>query len=510
MSFDIHDSRTRVTWVRLLRCRGSSGGGGVGSAPDGAGCASTGRSALRARRHGRHGGLQRCDQQRSRANAYAAGMSDALLAGRMGRLLEAAEAASPVEAVQSVTRELGVVFGATEVSFLIADLSGRGLVRLSHVPLAVDGQPMASEPLAANQRQEAQERATVLPFDGGPAEQAVRTQTVQVVAPATSERGDATVWTLLAPMTERGEIIGVLEMLLQQEPDEETRTEVAQLAHFLAFVVIANRRHTDLFEWGQRSRESSLSAEIQQRLLPSARTCEAGSFTLSAWLEPASDIAGDTFDYSLARDQLHLSITDAMGHGVGAALTASLSVGALRGARRRGASLLEQMAATNAALLEQSSKRDAEDYVTGVVGRLDLGTGALELVNAGHVPPYLARGGSVRTVDLPPDLPLGLFPDTTYRSTVVDLQPGDRIVVVTDGMLERNAADLDLATVIAETHGLHPREAARHLADSVLTATGHDLRDDATILLFDWYGDHGRSRSTVSGADPGRASTRLS
>lgn len=445
-----------------------------------------------------------------RPNAYAAGMSDLMLAGRMGRLLDAAEAASPVEAVQSVTRELGAAFGATEVSFLIADLSGRALVRLSHVPLGQDGEPEAGQQLAANQRQESEERATVLPFDGGPAEQAVRTQTVQVVAPAaTGEGGGDGDWRLLAPMTERGEVIGVLEMLLPEEPTEDTQSAVCQLAHFLSFVVIANRRHTDLFEWGQRSRPSSLSAEIQQRLLPASRTCEAGAFTLSAWLEPASDIAGDTFDYSLARDQLHLSITDAMGHGVGAALTATLSVGALRGARRRGATLLEQMAAANRALVEHTGEREADDYVTGVVGRLDLRRGRLELVNAGHVPPYLSRGGEVGRLDLPPDLPLGLFPDTTYRSVVMDLRPGDRVVIVTDGMLERNAAHLDLATVIAETHTLHPREAARHLADRVLTATGRNLRDDATILLFDWYGEHGQARTTISGADRGRASAGL-
>ena len=443
-------------------------------------------------------------------DAYAARVSHTLTVGRLERLLEAAEAASPVEAVHSVTRELGEALGAIEVSFLIADLSGRALVRLAHVPLPDDA-AQGTAPLAHNERQSDEERATVLPFDGGPGEQAVRTQTVQVVAPdRAAQVGTRGLWTLLAPMTERGEVIGVLEMLLPAEPDEDTRSAAGQLAHFLGFVVIANRRHTDLFEWGQRSRPSSLSAEIQQRLLPSSRTCEAGAFTLSAWLEPASDIAGDTFDYSLARDHLHMSVTDAMGHGVGAALTASLGVGALRGARRRGASLLEQVAASNAALVEHSDQRGTDDYVTGMLGRLDLQTGALDLVNAGHVPPYLARGGRVEVLDLPPDLPIGLFADTRFRSNRVDLQPGDRLVFVTDGMVERNAGGLELATVIAETLTLHPREAARHMADRVLAATGHDLRDDATILLLDWYGEHGTSRTTVSGADPGLASARLS
>ncbi len=104
----------------------------------------------------------------------------------------------------------------------------------------------------------------------------------------------------------------------------------------LSFVIIANRRHTDLFEWGQRTAPFTLPAEIQRRLLPAAFTCEAAPFTLSAWLEPAASIGGDTFDYCLGRDVLHLSVTDAMGHGVASALNATLCVGSLRNTRRRG------------------------------------------------------------------------------------------------------------------------------------------------------------------------------
>ena len=105
---------------------------------------------------------------------------------------------------------------------------------------------------------------------------------------------------MLAPVTERGEAIGLLEFTLPDEPARETVDEISRLAHLLAFVVIANRRHTDLYEWGQRTRPLSLSAEIQHRLLPGPQTCEAGAFTLAGWLEPAADIAGDTFDFNLA------------------------------------------------------------------------------------------------------------------------------------------------------------------------------------------------------------------
>jgi serine phosphatase RsbU (regulator of sigma subunit) len=293
----------------------------------------------------------------------------------------------------------------------------------------------------------------------------------------------------------------LLELELPEEPSPTVVDEVRRTAHVLGYVVIASRRHTDLYEWGQRSTAFSLSAEIQRRLLPAAYTCEAGSFTLAAWLEPAETIAGDTFDYSLGRDQLHLSVTDAVGHGVDSALTATLCVGSLRNTRRYGASLLEQAATTNEALLANGGGPQGERFATALLGRLDLRSGALELVNAGHAAPYLARDGRVTALDLPADLPLGLFAGTTYRSTVVPLVEGDRVVVVTDGMLERAAAGVDLQTHIRRTRQLHPREATRALADLVIEASGGVLADDAALLVLDWQGHHGEPRHTVAGAD---------
>lgn len=317
-------------------------------------------------------------------------------------------------------------------------------------------------------------------------------------------------WRVLAPVTQRGEVIGLLELILPEEPHPDSVDEIARLAHLLGFVVIANRRHTDLYEWGQRTRPLSLSAEIQHRLLPGPQTCEAGAFTLAGWLEPAAGIAGDTFDFSLARDALHLSLTDAMGHGVGAALAATLCVGSLRNARNEGASLLEQVALTNQSLLEHAAESGLEDFVTGLIGRIDLRTGSMDLVNAAHVAPYLVRGDGVSTLDLPVDLPLGLFADTTYSAGHIALEPGDRVVLVTDGMLERNAVDVDLPAEIRATRALHPREAVRVLADRVLEATGHELSDDATVLCLDWHGGHGRERGSVHGAERLRVSAPLS
>ena len=439
-----------------------------------------------------------------------------MLGGRGQRALSgslaAAEAASPVDAVEAVTRELGAALGASRISFLIADLSGRALVRLAHVQMGSAkgsaGGAGRSGPGTDHERRTGEESATVLPFDGGPAEQAVRTQQVQVVGPEArpSQFDGSGSWLVLAPVTERGEAIGVLEVTLPHQPDAGSQRDIARLAHVLAFVVIANRRHTDLYEWGQRTRPLSLSAEIQHRLLPGAQTCEAGSFTLAGWLEPAADIAGDTFDFNLARDVLHLSLTDAMGHGVAAALAATLCVGGLRNARKAGASLVQQVTSANQSLADHAASSALEDFVTGLIGRVDLRTGSMHLVNAGHVAPYLARGPHATALDLPVNLPLGLFRDTAYRSSRLDLEPGDRVVFVTDGMLERNAVSVDLAATIAETRSLHPREAVRALADAVLDATENALSDDATVMCLDWHGGHGRDRDSLYGAEQERAS----
>ena len=199
-------------------------------------------------------------------------------------------------------------------------------------------------------------------------------------------------------------------------------------------------------------------------------------------------------------------MTDAMGHGVASALTATLCVGSLRNTRRAGGSLLDQADAANRALVEHASTTAAEGFATGLLGRLDLRTGTLAMVNAGHVSPYLCRAGAVTPVPLPADLPMGLFADTTYRSTDVTLQPGDRLVLVTDGMLERNAATLDLIAEISHSRALHPREATRRLTDKVLQTCQPALADDATMLVVDWHGRHGAERATVAGADPLRAS----
>ena len=402
-------------------------------------------------------------------------------AGRLdlAHLLAAVENAPPVDAADVLGQWLADALGASEVSFLVVDFSGRALVRLGHAGAA------------GATRTQGRETAERVALAGSPHGRALEHQVVEVEA-------DDGEWRLFAPVTNRGEAIGVLELALGARPDEQTLADVALAAHALAYVVIANRRFTDLFDWGQRSVRLSLAAEIQHRLLPGAFTCEGGQFTLAAWLEPAGEIAGDSFDFAIERDTLHLSMSDARGHAVGAAILATLLVGALRNARRAGVGLGEQARLANAGLGEHVGWAD---FVTAQVARVDLRTGTAAIVNAGHEPPLRLRGGRVEAIELLADPPFGMFSDHVYRVQALPLQAGDRLMFLTDGMLERNAADVDIRALMIEGAQMHPREAVQHVVLALLNAAGGDLRDDATAMCVDWHGGPPRDRATEAGAN---------
>ena len=194
-------------------------------------------------------------------------------------LLTRAEAAAPVGVVGAIATALREMLGAHHVSFLIADFSGRSLSRLGHI--AANGEP-------GSRSEETSERVRL---DGSDYGEALAEQRSVVLREGEETR-------VIAPVTSRGEAVGVLELILPFEPAPETIEDVELAAHQLAYMVIANRRYTDLFEWGQRTVPLSLAAEIQRRLLPASFTCEADQFTLAGWLEPAGQVGGDTFDFS--------------------------------------------------------------------------------------------------------------------------------------------------------------------------------------------------------------------
>ncbi|MCW2684884.1 MAG: putative magnesium or manganese-dependent protein phosphatase [Blastococcus sp.] len=403
----------------------------------------------------------------------------------VGALLEKVEAAAPIDSVQAVAASLGEMIDAREVNLLVTDFTGRSVVRLTSTD-RVDGA-----------RSHGVEQAETLSLPGTLHEQVLRTQRADVQA---LEDGGAC---MTVPVTDRGDAIGLLELVLPRYPSPQEVREIAGAAHALAYVVIAARRHTDIFEWGQRSQPFALAAEIQRRLLPASYTCEAGQFTLAGWLEPASSVGGDTFDYTLDRDSLQVSITDAVGHQVSAALLATLLVGALRNGRRKGLDLGEQARYANDSLAENAP---SGQFVTGQLMRVDLHAGTAAIVNAGHPFPLRLRNGKVEEVDLRIEPPFGVVPGKTFDVQTFSLEPGDRIVLLTDGMQERNAVNLDVAAALADSADLHPREVVHELGSAILRATGGELEDDATMVCLDWYGGPPRGRNSEQGADPDRAS----
>ena len=201
---------------------------------------------------------------------------------------------------------------------------------------------------------------------------------------------------------------------------------------------------------------------------------------------------GDTFDYTVDREYLYASITDAMGHSTEAALLATIAVGSLRNSRRALASPAEQADFASANLATHAR---ADQFVTGLLIRIRLADGSAELVNAGHPLPYLVRDGRPVMLDLAAELPLGVQTGP-YTAQAFQLQPGDRILLLTDGYLERKAARVDIEGILAATLDRHPRQIVRELARNIVRATGGSLTDDATALCIDWYGAAGLREAT--------------
>ncbi|MFI6810334.1 PP2C family protein-serine/threonine phosphatase [Streptomyces luteogriseus] len=294
------------------------------------------------------------------------------------------------------------------------------------------------------------------------------------------------------PVTVRGDRLGVLTVTLPGgEHAEGSLDELTEIAEVLGHEVVVAERDTDLYLQARRRDRLTLAAEMQWQLLP-GRSCARPEYELGAQLEPAYAIFGDNFDWSASADRLSLYVTNGMGEGIEASLLTNLAINALRNARRAGLSIDDQAALADQAVYAHYRGRC---YLSVLMLDFDLATGRVRAVDAGSPQMLRLRRGGVERVPFDAQLPLGMFEETDYVVQEFDVEPGDRLVFVSDGVYDVASpggeayGDAALARAIQSTRLLPAAEVPRAILREL---TGHRGRsradDDALVVCLDWRG----------------------
>ncbi|MFF5084328.1 PP2C family protein-serine/threonine phosphatase [Actinoplanes sp. NPDC000266] len=285
------------------------------------------------------------------------------------------------------------------------------------------------------------------------------------------------------PVTARGERIGVLRAApVPDDPDR--RGELAEIATLLGHELQSAAAGTDRYRTAARTKRLTLAAEMQWELLP-GRSRVRPSFSLAGQLEPSYAVRGDSFDWAEHDGRLFLSVLNGMGDGVQAALLTALATYALRNARRAGIGLADQAALADQAVYAQHR---GGQYVSALMLEVDLATGEVLAVDAGSPQLLFLRDGVVTEHKLAAQFPLGMFEDTDYRVQAFTLRPGDRLMIVSDGVHEA-VTGAALARFVRHTGSLAPLQAVRSLLGDMRThLEDADLEDDAVAVCLDWPG----------------------
>ena len=314
-----------------------------------------------------------------------------------------------------------------------------------------------------------------------------RAFTDQRVVTAERDQG-LRVW---VPLIEGSDRTGVIALTVPGADDDllEAFEDLGLLAGYL---IAAQARCTDVYNLYRRRHRMSVPASLQWDLLPPL-VLETDTVSVAGLVEPAYDVGGDCFDYAANGGMFDLALMDAMGHGLHSAVLAGLAMGVYRHGRREARSLDSMHDSIATALREQYE--DAS-FVTGVLLRLAVDRGELTWISAGHPPPLLIRGGRVvGELSGRPAPPWGLI-DGPASVTTDALEPGDSVLLYTDGVVEARTPGgelfgLDRLVDLTQAHAsdlLRPEEIVRRLVGSVLTHRDADLRDDATVVLLRWDG----------------------
>ncbi|MFE4862174.1 PP2C family protein-serine/threonine phosphatase [Streptomyces sp. NPDC056670] len=377
-------------------------------------------------------------------------------------LLAQAHSATPMDLPLLVNR-CAEAFGLGEVVIYLTDIQQRSLVSLT------EGHP-------------------TLDIDASVAGWCYRTVSLRM---EDAEGGVLCVW---LPMVDGAERLGVLGVRARSVDAVRLR-RCRMLAGVLAMAITSKRAYSDSFARRARAERMQLPAEMLRAFLP-PRTIGNDHVVSTAVLEPAYEIGGDAFDHSLTQSTLHAAILDAMGHDLASGLTTSVALAGCRSARRAGLGLLDLVDTIDQALAQWLPDK----YCTGILTQLDLASGVFSWTNCGHPPPVLIRDGRVvdGALERTPQPPMGLparFSKGPRDLHEVTLEPGDRVLLHTDGVTEARTEGggeygMDRFTdsiILATAAGELPAESLRRLIHAILDSEDSDLRDDATMLLIEWW-----------------------
>ncbi|MDO9456404.1 PP2C family protein-serine/threonine phosphatase [Nocardioides sp.] len=305
-------------------------------------------------------------------------------------------------------------------------------------------------------------------------------------------RGESVVegGTTWVPVTHRGDRLGVLVVEAEVEP---LAGDLAALVDAVALHLAADRGYSDGVEVVRRTQEMAVGAELLGSIVPPL-TYTDDRVALAAVMEPSYASGGDALDHAVEGEVLRAMILDATGHGFAASLVSAVGVAAYRSARRSGEDLLGAWTVMDRFVGDTGGD---DRYATALLVELHLGTGRLTWLSAGHPAPVVVRaGGAVEVLegDAAPPLGTGLggAPDLAEEY----LEPGDVLVLHTDGITEARGLDgrmlgLDGFLVVLRdelARGGLLAEKLRRIRLDLLARDDAWLSDDATVLLVEWSG----------------------
>jgi sigma-B regulation protein RsbU (phosphoserine phosphatase) len=245
-----------------------------------------------------------------------------------------------------------------------------------------------------------------------------------------------------------------------------------------------------------QDRELEIAASIQRNLLQRTLPATPGA-RLIPLQQQANLVGGDWYDVDVTGRVLTVVVGDASGKGIAAALMATVALSALRAERGLGASPARLIERANKALRDAT---DADSFTTLLYSSIDLRSGEARWLNMGHPSPFLLKGRpsdgerpNGYYLEGPRNKALGWFEDPGLAETVITLEPGDRLVLYTDGFLEAKSPDGEVfgphrfAEAVLRVAPLEG-ELGDELVREVERFAAGKLDDDLTMLVVEFHG----------------------